>query len=445
MSANQVLTGWGRTRPSWAKVSGPMDRCALQELVASRPARGVLARGAGRSYGDAAQNMDGHVVSPAQPALELDVAARTLRAPASASFAEVLAEAVPQGLMLPVLPGTRHLTLGGAVAADVHGKNQHADGSIAAWIDELELIDGTGTLRTLTPDGDPEAFHATVGGMGLTGIILTVKIRMMPVCSAMMRVTSYRQADLDGLMARLDSTRERYSVAWVDTTASGRALGRGIVDTGDHLAGPDPRREPEGLSYRPPPARRAPAMPICPVTPLSARCFNSLWYSQATNYRIAVTDLPTFFHRLDAVDGWNRAIGPRGLIQYQFVVPDGAENVIARALETVQQHRCAPFLGTLKRFGQASKGPLSFPMRGWSLAIDMPAARPGLRHALAKLDHAVTAVGGRVYLAKDARLGRASFDVMYGPQTAWRAARAQLDPDGVFQSDLGRRLGLCAR
>jgi decaprenylphospho-beta-D-ribofuranose 2-oxidase len=326
----------------------------------------------------------------------------------------------------------------------VHGKNQRADGSIAAWIEEIELIDGTGALRTLTPDSDPEAFHATVGGMGLTGLILAVKIRMMTVRSAMMQVTSGRHTDLDGLLAALAGTRERYSVAWVDTTASGRSLGRGIVDTGDHLAGPDPLREPGGLTYRAPHARRAPAMPFCPVTPLSARWFNSLWYSQATNYRVAVTDLPTFFHRLDALDGWNRAIGPRGLIQYQFVVPDGAENVIARALETVQRHRCAPFLGTLKRFGEASKGPLSFPMRGWSLAIDMPAGRPGLRPALAKLDYAVTAVGGRVYLAKDARLGRASFDVMYGPQSAWRAARARLDPDGVFQSDLGRRLGLCA-
>ncbi len=445
MDANQVLTGWGRTRPSRAIVSGPMDTCALQELVASRPARGVLARGAGRSYGDAAQNRDGHVVMPVtQPTVEVDVAAGTVRASASATFAEVLAKAVPDGLILPVLPGTGHLTVGGAVAADVHGKNQHADGSIAAWIDEIELIDGTGTLRTLTPDSDPEAFHATVGGMGLTGIILTVKIRMMTVRSAMMKVTSCRHADLDGLLAALDGTRERYSVAWVDMTASGRSLGRGIVDTGDHLAGPDPLREPDGLTYRPPHARWAPTMPFCPVTPVSARWFNSLWFSQATSYRIAVTDLPTFYHRLDAVDGWNRAIGPRGLIQYQFVVPDGAENVIARALETVQRHRCAPFLGTLKRFGEASKGPLSFPMRGWSLAIDMPAGRPGLRHALAKLDYAVTAVGGRVYLAKDARLGRASFDVMYGPQTAWRAARARLDPGGVFQSDLGRRLGLCA-
>jgi decaprenylphospho-beta-D-ribofuranose 2-oxidase len=444
METNQVLTGFGGTRPSWAIVHAPMECSALQELVASRPARGVLGRGAGRSYGDAAQNQDGHVVTPVtQPTMELDVAARTLRASASVTFAQVLAKAVPHGLILPVLPGTRHLTIGGAVAADVHGKNQHGDGSIAAWIDEIELIDGTGALRTLMPDSDPEAFHATVGGMGMTGIIVAVKIRMMPVRSAMMQVTSRREADLDGVLAALDGGREKYSVAWVDTTASGRSLGRGIVDTGDHLAGPDPLREPDGLTYRVSHTRRAPAMPFCAVTPLSALLFNSVWFSQATNYRIAVTDLPTFFHRLDAVDGWNRAVGPRGLIQYQFVVPDGAENVIVHALQTVQRHRCAPFLGTLKRFGQASKGSLSFPMRGWSLAIDMPAGRPGLRVALAKLDHAVTAVGGRVYLAKDARLRRGSFDVMYGPQTAWRSARARLDPDGVFQSDLGRRLGLC--
>jgi len=445
MDANQVLTGWGRTRPSRAVVHGPMGRSALQELVASAPPRGVLGRGAGRSYGDAAQNLDGHVVTPVtRPWVELDAAAATLRASASASFAEVLAEAVPRGLILPVLPGTRHLTMGGAVAADVHGKNQRTDGSIAAWIEEIELVDGSGGVRTLTPDGDPEAFHATVGGMGFTGIILAVKVRMMPVRSAMVQVTSRQLADLDGLLAALDDARDRYSVAWVDTTASGRSLGRGVVDTGDHLAGPDPLREPDGLAYRTRHARRVPAMPFCAVTPLSARCFNSLWFSRAPGDQITVTDLPTFFHRLDAVDGWNRAIGPRGLVQYQFVVPDGGEHVIVRALETVQRHRCAPFLGTLKRFGQASKGLLSFPMPGWSLAIDMPAGRPGLGAALASLDREISAAGGRVYLAKDARLSREAFDRMYGPHAAWRAARARLDPYGVFQSDLGRRLGLCA-
>ncbi len=441
---NQVLTGWGRTAPSRSLVGAPMDRGRLQELVASAPSRGVLGRGAGRSYGDAAQNRDGYVVMPVTwPQIELDAAAATVRASASASFTDLLAAVVPHGLTLPVLPGTRHVTIGGAVAADVHGKNQRRDGSIAAWVEEIELLDGSGNLRRLTPGGDPGAFGATVGGMGLTGVILAVQLRLLPVRSALMEVTSRRLADLDALLDALDAARSRYSVAWIDTTAAGRSLGRGILDVGDHLARPDPLREPDGLAYRPQRARRAPAVPFCPVTPWSARGFNSLWFRKAPQEHSGVADLPGYFHRLDAVEGWNRAVGPRGLVQYQFAVPEGGEKVITRALETVQRHRCAPFLGTLKRFGPASEGPLSFPLPGWSLAIDMPAGNPGLAPALDDLDREVAGAGGRVYLAKDARLRRAAFAAMYPESASWRAARDRLDPRGVFQSDLGRRLGLC--
>jgi decaprenylphospho-beta-D-ribofuranose 2-oxidase len=441
---NQVLTGWGRTSPSPCMVGAPAGPELLQELVTSAPARGVIARGAGRSYGDAAQNRDGYVVAPLTwPRIELDLAAATVRACASASFTELLAAVVPYGLILPVLPGTRHVTVGGAVAADVHGKNQRRDGSIAAWIEEIDLLDGSGNLRRVTPDGDPGAFRATVGGMGLTGIILAARIRLRPVRSALMEVTSRRLADLDALLDALEVAGSRYSVAWVDTTASGRSFGRGILDTGDHLPGPDPLREQDGLRYRPPRARRAPAVPFCPVTPWSARGFNSLWFRKAPGECHGVADLPTFFHRLDAVDGWNRAVGPRGLVQYQFAVPEGGEKLITRALETVQRHRCAPFLGTLKRFGPGSQGLLSFPVSGWSLAIDMPAGTPGLAPALDDLDREVADAGGRVYLAKDARLGRAAWAAMYPQAARWRADRDRLDPRGVFQSDLGRRLGLC--
>jgi len=441
---NQVLTGWGRTAPSPSLVGAPADRGPLQELVASAPSRGVLGRGAGRSYGDAAQNRDGYVVKPATwPQIQLDAATATVRASASVGFTELLAAVVPHGLILPVLPGTRHVTVGGAVAADVHGKNQRRDGSIAAWIEEIELLDGRGNLRRLTPHGDPGAFRATVGGMGLTGIMLAVRLRLLPVRSALMQVTSRRLADLDALLAALDTAGSRYSVAWIDTTASGRSFGRGILDVGDHLPAPDPFREPDGLMYHPQRARRAPAVPFCPVTPWSARGFNGLWFRKAPREASGVADLPTFFHRLDAVDGWNRAVGPRGLVQYQFAVPEGAEKVIAAALETVQRHRCAPFLGTLKRFGPTSGGLLSFPMPGWSLAIDMPAGNRGLAPALDDLDREVASAGGRVYLAKDARLGREAFAAMYPGLLQWHAERDRLDPRGVFRSDLGRRLSLC--
>jgi decaprenylphospho-beta-D-ribofuranose 2-oxidase len=442
--SDQVLTGWGRTAPSRSIVGEPQALAPLQELVASRPARGVLGRGAGRSYGDAAQNTSGYVVRPiSPPQLDVDQAAATLRASAGTTFTEILAATVPHGLLPPVLPGTRHLTIGGAVAADVHGKNHRRDNSIAAWVSEIALLDGSGTVRRLTPDRDGDAFLATIGGMGLTGIILAVTLRLLRVRSAVLEVSSCRLDDLDALLATLEAAGSRYSVAWIDATAAGRSLGRGVVDTADHLPGPDPLREPDGLSYRPPRARRVPALPLCPVRPWSARGFNSMHFHRAPRAHRGLADLPGFFHRLDAVAGWNRAVGPRGLIQYQFVVPDGGEKLIARALETVQRHDCAPFLGTLKRFGPASGGMLSFPLPGWSLAIDMPAGRPGLAPALAELDHAVAVAGGRVYLAKDARLGRASFEAMYGPPAAWRTVRAELDPHGVFQSDLGRRLGLC--
>lgn len=353
-AAGQRLTGWGRATASWAEVTGPMKIEQVRELVLRQPQGGVLARGAGLSYGDAAQNEGGYVLSPVtRPRIELSPDGVTVRASASVTFAEVLARIVPHGRILPVLPGTRALTVGGAIAADVHGKNQRADGTIGSWVEEVELLDGSGELRSLTPAADPEGFRAIVGGMGLTGIVLAATIRLLPVRSALLRVTSRRLPGLDALLAALDSSRSRYSVAWVDTTASGGPLGRGVLDEGDHLDEPDPRLEACGLAYRPARARRAPALPFCPVTPWSARGFNSLWYRKAPAHHTGVASLSSYFHRLDALAGWNLVLGPRGFVQYQFVVPDGAEAILAEVLEAVRRERCAPFLGTLKRFRPA--------------------------------------------------------------------------------------------
>jgi decaprenylphospho-beta-D-ribofuranose 2-oxidase len=437
----RVLTGWGRTRPSRAAVAGPLDLPRLQELVAGLPPGGVLARGAGRSYGDAAQNAGGVVLSPVtRPGIE-PAGGAAVRVTASTGFTELLGWTLPRGYIVPVLPGTRHLTVGGAVAADVHGKNQRTDGSFCSWVDQIELIDGRGELRVLTPGADPGKFRATAGGMGLTGIIVAATIRLLPVRSALLNVTSRRLPGLDQVLAAMDGSRARYSVAWIDTTAAGRSLGRGVVEAGEHLDAPDPA-EAGGLGYRPGHPRHAPGLPFCPVSPLAARGFNSLWFRKAARHSDATASMPVFFHRLDAIAGWNRALGPRGFVQYQFAVPDGAERLIAEALETVQRAGCAPFLGTLKRFGPGSGGHLSFPLPGWSLAIDMP-ARPRIRPPLTELDRRVAAAGGRVYLAKDARLGAAALAAMYDRLPEWQAIRAKLDPNGVFRSDLGRRVGLC--
>jgi decaprenylphospho-beta-D-ribofuranose 2-oxidase len=439
---DQLLYGWGRTAPSSGRVLGPAGLEQLQELVTNRPARGVLARGAGCSYGDAAQNTAGCVLAPVtDPVIAIRPEAGTVYASASVTFAALLSAVVPHGLLLPVLPGTRHLTVGGAIAADVHGKNHRRDGSIASWIEEIELLDGQGELRFLSRAQDPDAFLATVGGMGLTGIILAATLRLRPVRSSLLNVTARRLPGLDAVLAALEEASSQYSVAWIDTTAGGRGLGRGIVELGDHLPQPEAMAEPARLGYRPGRLLPAPRLPFCPVTPWSARAFNSLWYRRAPAARHGLAGLPEFFHRLDAISGWNHALGPAGIVQYQFAVPAAEHQVVAHALDALRA--CAPFLGTLKRFGPASGALLSFPQPGWSLAVDLPAGSPRLGPVLTELDQRVAAAGGRVYLAKDARLSRPAFERMYGELAAWRETRARLDPVGVFRSDLGRRVGLC--
>jgi decaprenylphospho-beta-D-ribofuranose 2-oxidase len=442
----RLLSGWGRTAATRATVVGPLEPDRLAELmVDSRTSnRGLLARGAGCSYGDAAQNAGGIVVAPpTERLIEVDVQTATVRASSATTFADLLNHLVPHGLLLPVIPGTGHLTLGGAVAADVHGKNHHVDGSISAWIESIELIGGDGRPRTLTPGGDGPGFRATVGGMGLTGVILAATLRLLPIRSARMQVTVRRAANLDELMTGLYETDSRYAVAWIDGTADGRALGRGVLDLGDHLDAPDPATEPRGLHYRAIRCVRAPQLPFSPVTPMTARAFNSLWFHKAPRESQATASLGAFFHRLDAVSQWNRMLGPQGFVQYQFAVPHTSGHLVAEALRTLQRGSAAPFLGTLKHFGRGNDNPLSFPLAGWSLAVDLPVGRHGLAGLLDGLDRRIADAGGRVYLAKDARLGRACFTDMYGPLDQWHAARDELDPHGVMRSDLGRRLGLC--
>jgi decaprenylphospho-beta-D-ribofuranose 2-oxidase len=441
------LGGWGGTTRSRARVAGPVTIAELQELIGAQPAGGVLARGSGLSYGDAAQNAGGLVLCPViPPRVELDVATQTVTASATATFGQILSQVVPAGFVLPVLPGTRFLTAGGAVAADVHGKNHPRDGSLSAWIEQIELVDGTGELRCLSPESDPDGLAATAGGMGLTGVITSVTLRLQRMETATMRVTSCREDNLDGLLGRLRAAATQYAVAWVDATASGSRLGRGIVDLADHatpadLAGAGPA--PAGLGYRAAPPRRAWLPPFSLVNPVTAAAFNTFWFRRARPDRAGLADLATFFHRLDAVDGWNRAGGSDGIRQYQFVVPDRSVSVLEEVLDAVRRNRCAPFLGTLKRFGSRTGGELSFPAPGWCLAIDLPAGRPQTAVLLDALDLRIADAGGRIYLAKDSRLGRDAFDAMYGPLPGWRAARTRLDPAGVFRSDLGRRVGLC--
>ena len=448
-----ALTGWGRSTRTTADVHRPVtvddvaDAVRAARVVRTDPAsagrsRGILPRGLGRSYGDAAANGGGVVldlvgfgdIGPigADGVVEVGAGVR---------IGALIDAGVPQGWFVPVTPGTRHVTVGGALAADVHGKNHHRDASIGAHVEGLTLVDGRGEVRVLTR-GD-EQLDAVIGGMGLAGVITSARLRMRPVRSASITVDTSRTADLDATMAALEEHDQRfsYTVAWLDTLAPGAALGRGVLTSGDHS---EPG-EPGALALDAlPRSRAASAPPWAPsglVNRATARAFNEAYFRAAPDSpTTAPTPLTAFFHPLDVVDGWNRAYGSRGFVQYQVAVADGS--VIEAVLELFRREQVVQFLPVLKRFGPGTGAPLSFPQPGWTLALDVPATA-AVAAVLDRADELVVADGGRCYLAKDGRVRPELIPTMYPDLPRWQRLRAELDPDGVFVSDLSRRLSLC--
>ncbi|HET9691919.1 MAG TPA: FAD-binding oxidoreductase [Acidimicrobiales bacterium] len=450
----EVLTGWGRTAPSAAHVRRPRAPAELDGAwrAAAASGRGVIARGLGRAYGDAAQNAGGEVVvtTGLDRIVEVDLPGRRARVEAGVSLDRLMRTLVPLGLWPLVTPGTRAVTVGGAIASDVHGKNHHRDGAFGAHVDAIVLDTPARGRVTVGPDRDPEVFWATVGGMGLTGIVVEAVVALRPIETATMRVERQRLGDLDALMARMveADADAHYSVAWIDCLARGRALGRSVIELGSHAALADLPPTARSRALRFAPATRLAAPPWVPgglLNRASVAAFNEVWFRRApAAAEHHLVPAAAFFHPLDAVAGWNRIYGPRGFVQYQLVVPDGAEAALSAAVEAVSSARCASFLAVLKRFGPADPAPLGFPMPGWTLALDVPASTPGLAALLDGLDAVVAAAGGRVYLSKDSRLRPELLEVMYPELPRWRAVRDDLDPDRLLCSDLARRLPLLA-
>jgi decaprenylphospho-beta-D-ribofuranose 2-oxidase len=448
MDHRRPLAGWGRTNPSVATVHSAGDDADLGRLVTGAGRRGVLARGLGRSYGDAAQNGGGVVVdmTPRHRVLSVDTETALVSVEAGVSLDQLMRLLLPRGLFVPVSPGTRQVTVGGAIAADIHGKNHHVDGSIGRHIVAMDLLGADGTIRSLTPES--ELFWATVGGMGLTGLVLRATLRMTRVESAYCLVDTERCADLDDLLGRMAEGDHRYtySVAWIDCLARGSSLGRSVLTRGwsatvDQL--PRTLRD-RALEFRP--KQLAVAPPVFPsglLNGATVRAFNEAWYRKAPSERRGeIQSIEGFFHPLDAVALWNRIYGPRGFLQYQFVVPFGAEDTLRRCLQMLSDAGQASFLAVLKRLGPPSPGHLSFPTPGWTLALDVPIGAADLGGLLDRLDEEVLAAGGREYLAKDSRLSASAIARMYPRLDEWRAVRRTADPDGVFTSDMARRLGL---
>lgn len=444
------VSGWGRTAPTTARLVRPRTPEEAAAAVRDCGERGGIARGLGRAYGDAAQNAGGDVLDMTglDRVRAIDADAGTVVCDAGVSLHRLMEVLLPLGWFVPVTPGTRYVTVGGAIGADIHGKNHHVSGSFARHVLSMDLLTADGTVHTLAP-GTP-LFDATAGGMGLTGVILSATVRLQPVETSLMSVDTERATDLDDLMARLTAGdhRYRYSVAWIDLLARGSAMGRSVLTRGDHAplaalpARGRARRAP--LAFRPGQLPAAPSfLPEGLLGKASVGLFNELWYRRAPRSRTGeLQKISTFFHPLDGVPHWNRVYGRSGFVQYQFVVGYGKEEALCRVVRRISERGCPSFLAVLKRFGQGDPGWLSFPMPGWTLALDIPAGLPGLGAFLDELDEEVAAADGRVYLAKDARLRPEMLAAMYPRLDDFRALRAGLDPRGVFRSDLSRRLDL---
>jgi decaprenylphospho-beta-D-ribofuranose 2-oxidase len=445
-SSERLLTGWGRTSPSSAVVEQVSSVERVQEAIRQAGSRGVLARGLGRSYGDAAQSGGGLVLDlSSMSQLHLDPAAATVTVGAGVSLDELLRVIVPAGFFVPVTPGTRMVSVGGAIAADVHGKNHHVEGTFGAHVSSMTLVDGLGDVRVLTPQEQPTEFWATVGGMGLTGVITEATFDLIPITSSRISVDTDRTTDLDDLMDRMIARDDeyRYSVAWID---SAHPSGRGVLTRGDHAPADwlPVKDQSEALAYGAKALGTVP--PIFPnglVNPLTMRAFNEMWFRKAPKSKQGeLQSIGAFFHPLDVAHDWNRGYGPRGFLQYQFAVPDGAGHLVSTTLQRLRGIGALSPVTVLKRFGAANAGPLSFPLPGWTLAIDVPAGVDGLASVLDGLDELVLAEGGRLYLAKDSRMSPAMMAASYPRLGEWQRVRDSLDPQGIFTSDLARRLSL---
>lgn len=444
------LAGWGRTAPTIANVVKVQQIDEVEDILQSASKRGVVARGMGRSYGDAAQNAGGTVVSTLgiSNICDFDEKEGVVTVQSGMTLGSLLDAFAPRGWIPTVLPGTRHVTVGGAIAADIHGKNQHRVGTFGDHTTAFTLCSPAGVVAAGAKENS-EVSSATAGGMGMTGIVLKASIRMRKIESPLLTVDTQRAPNLEVALAEMgdDDARYEYSVAWLDCLAGGSHLGRAVLTRANHATGLPAQTGQSANGSR----RRTVGIPIpLPknlLTRATLKAFNEAWYRKAPrSSREHPSTFDQYFFPLDRIEGWNRLYGDRGFIQYQFVVPFGAETLLQHFLEEVNRLRLPASLGVLKRFGNSpSKADLGFALPGWTLAVDIAVGHPQLAAFLDDFDVRLAEAGGRVYLAKDARLRPDVVRSMYPKIDRWEETCANLDPSAVMKSDLGRRLELTKR
>ena len=434
------LTGWGRSNSAIVEACRPERVSDVAAAVRAAGPGGILAYGQGQSCGDVALNDGGRAVLPLKMGriLEFDEKRGEVTCEAGVVVGELMAVVLARGFMLPVVPGTGNVSIGGAIANDVHGKNQDREGNFGDHLAWVELVVASGKVVRIGPHLDRELFLGTVAGMGLTGIILRACIRLMRVPSGSLDVTDYRLSDLAALLAKLEEVRGRhaYVTGWLDALATGSALGRGIVSIAD-------------FSPHNKPARRKRVFkvpfdfPEFTVNPLSGRLFQALMYHRVPRQgRQRSVEVDTFLCPLDTVQNWNRIYGRRGMIQIQCVISaKNAHDALKAMLVASHRSRSHAFLSVLRTMGREGAGMLSFSRHGFSLSLDFP-GHQGSDALMTELVAIVLDHGGRIFVAKDSTLSAAGFAAMYPNLDRFRVLLDKVDPDAVFRSDLERRLDI---
>jgi decaprenylphospho-beta-D-ribofuranose 2-oxidase len=443
--ARTELTGWGLYPRSQANLVEPDTVAGIRRAL---DAHGTIARGLGRSYGDAAMN-DGRTVlglTHFDRVLAFDETTGVVRCEAGVSLSQLIERFAPKGWFPLVTPGTRFVTVGGCIANDVHGKAHHVQGSFLESVHALTLMLASGEVVTASRTENAELFLGCFGGMGLLGVVLDATLQLRKVTTTYFRQSAFVADSLSALLDVMDQNDATfpYSVATIDPLATGAQLGRGVLTVGDHAQLED---LPAALRHEPlRPGGSAVVdvpfvLPQFTINPVTLKALHAV-IKQVLSRAAPIVHADQFFYPLDALTNWNRGYGRRGFTQYQLVIPrvDGARR-LGELLKTIVAASELPTLNVLKRLGAANQAPLSFPMDGYTLAIDFP-IRQGTRALTQRLDAMVADFGGRVYLGKDAFLDAPTFERMYPHLQAWRRLKATLDPRTVFQSDLSRRVGL---
>jgi decaprenylphospho-beta-D-ribofuranose 2-oxidase len=434
------ISGWGGGPRVPVTVVRPDSFAELSAAAAG--SAGVIARGMGRSYGDAAQLGNGLVLqTTALRTFELDAGTGVVSAQAGVTLGQLLAALAPSGWVLPVVPGTQHVTVGGAIASDIHGKNHGVAGTFGTHVLALGLLTASGEIRELTPGQDGELMEATIGGMGLTGVILWAQIKLARLPSGLMSVDTDRFERLEDALAVLDGPGGAHRVAWLDLL-SRRAV-RGVVTRADHCVEAPGGERSQARTTVTARLRIPPRWPGSILRTNVVRAYNEFRFRSTP--RRTQGDLEPFgahMFPLDVLDAWPRLYGRAGFVQYQLVVPRGQERALEQVITRLRRSPVPCYLSVLKDFGPENDALLSFPLEGWTLTLDLPRAAAGLGALLDDFDQLVAEAAGRVYLAKDWRLRPEVLAAMYPRLGRWHEIRDQIDPRRMWRSDLGLRTGL---